>query len=262
MRDGLKEIVNHAGHIILKAGSDIIPKMKTNARDIMTQYDLMVEEYLKYSLHEILPEAGFVGEETHGDMSKEGYIWLVDPIDGTTNFSRNYLFSCTSVALFHNGKLIEGYVYNPYLNEFFWAVKGKGSFLNDRQISVSDRDFSSALVLFGTSPYLPEKFSETLHIAGKCLNECIDLRRSGSAVLDICYVAAGRGDVFYESVLSPWDYAAAAMILMEAGGEICDFDGKTLSFFERSSIIAGNAKTIKRMKQIVDESRREIISKK
>ena len=241
---------------------DIRPKIKTSARDLVTQYDVMVEEYLRGALHEVIPEAAFVGEETHGAMPKEGYFWLVDPIDGTTNFLRGFLTSCVSVALLKDSELIAGYVYNPYSDELFWAEKGEGAYVNGRQISVSDRDFSSALVVFGTSIYSPEKFGETMHIAEKCLNECVDLRRLGSAVLDICFVAAGRSDVFFECALSPWDYAAAAMILKEAGGEICDFYGKPLTFFERISVIAGNRKTVQRMREIIAESLEEISSKK
>ena len=143
---------------------------------------------------------------------------IVDPIDGTTNFIKDYHTSCISVGIINDGIKAAGVVYNPYLNEMYYAIKGEGAFLNDKRIHVSDEPLSNGIVLFGTSPYYEELNEKSFEMAFDYFKKALDIRRSGSAAIDLCSIAAGRAEVYFELRLSPWDYAAASLILTEAGG--------------------------------------------
>ena len=133
-----------------------------------------------------------------------------------------------------------GVVYNPYLNEVFYAIKDGGAYCNGKQIHVSDSDLSNALILFGTSPYDKNLSERTFQLAAQYLSQGLDLRRSGSAALDLCTVAAGRAELYFELQTSPWDFAAGKLIVEEAGGVVTTLDGEELSFYKKSSILAKN----------------------
>ena len=168
--------------------------------------------------------------------------WIIDPIDGTTNFMYGYNHSAISLAFCINSKLEYGFVYNPSSKEMFTAEEGKGAYLNGVIIKVSDnKTLDASLIGFGTSPYEKDKGLITLDIAKEVFIKCRDIRRSGSAALDICYTACGRTDGFFEMTLQPWDFSAASLILKEAGGKITDWKGNSVNILKKQSILASNS---------------------
>ena len=215
--------------------------IKSGVADLVTEYDKKIQGLLEIGLKKILPEAKFIGEEGSSDkLSDEGYAFIVDPIDGTTNFVKDYHISAISVALLKGREVVAGVVYNPYLDETFSAIKGQGAYLNGRKISVSSQPLDKALVLFGTAPYDKHLFKETLEILSDYFYKALDVRRCGSAALDLCSVACGRAELYFELVVSPWDFAAGKLLVEEAGGVVTTLDGKPLSFEGRTSILAKN----------------------
>jgi myo-inositol-1(or 4)-monophosphatase len=247
-------IVTSAGDIILEAQhiKDHV-ESKQGQANFVTKYDVEVQEFLYRELAAILPEASFMGEEDEvkNHQINKGYCFIIDPIDGTTNFIFDYKHSCISVALMLQGEIILGVVYNPYLKELFTAEKDKGAFLNGKQLFIKELALEDGMVSIGTAPYYREKADETFRIARLVYDKALDLRRSGSAALDICYVAAGRIVLYYELLLSPWDYAAGSLILTEAGGKIRTMDGKLLTFEHPISILAGNHTTVQQYFELI-----------
>ena len=214
---------------------------KAGHANFVTDCDRKVQERLRRGLREILPDAHFIGEEgTAQEFSPRGKFFIVDPIDGTTNFIKDFHASTISVALVVDGAAEFGAIYNPYLDEMFTAVRGQGAICNGRRIHVSSEPLENGLVLFGTSPYNEELSERSFKLAYAYFRKAIDVRRTGSAALDLCFVAAGRAELFFELSLSPWDYAAGALIVEEAGGIVTDIDGHALGFDRKSSVLARN----------------------
>ena len=211
--------VREAGAIVLQAtaeGKNV--REKTSRHDLVTAYDARVQRFLQERLLALLPEAGFLGEEDGGRLeAASAWRFIVDPIDGTMNFIRTLRRSCISVGLAQGERMEFGVVYDPYHDELFTAVRGAGAFLNGAPIHVSDCDMAHALVYIGS-----------------------DIRRSGSAALELCDVACGRVEAYFEYRLSPWDYAAGSLIVTEAGGSITDLDGGGLRFDQKCSVAAAN----------------------
>lgn len=235
-------VARECGEIILNADrSEIGIRDKEGKANFVTEYDCMVQRVAKEKLANILPEAEFLGEEEDSkvDETKE-YIFVVDPIDGTTNFIKDYHTSCISIGLIRNGKRYLGVVYNPYLDEMFYGLKGEGAYLNGKPIHVSDEDLSNGIVLFGTSPYNTELAKASFDLAYEYFSKALDIRRSGSAAIDLCSVAAGRAELYFEMILSPWDFAAGALILEEAGGIVTTLDGKEVPCLSKSPVLARN----------------------
>jgi len=234
-------IIRRAGDMIRGADRGrMVIEEKSSPGDMVTHYDIAVQDMLFQELRRLLPEAGFIGEENGlniGDNS--GYCFLVDPIDGTANFARDYHHSSVSVGLAYAGRMVIGLVLNPYLDELFYAQAGRGAFLNGRPIHASERGLPHSIVLFGTSPHDKSKVDETFALAKLLHLNSLDVRRSGSAALDLCYIAAGRCELFFEMRLEPWDYAAASLIVQEAGGVVTSLDGHPLAFDGPHSVLAG-----------------------
>lgn len=236
----IEQLMKACGEIIKNADRSAIGIVeKEGHANFVTKYDKLVQEKLKEGLAEIFPEAVFVGEESENTPNIEkGYAFIVDPIDGTTNFIKDFRNSCISVALVYDAKPIWGAVYNPYTDEFFRAKKGCGAYLNEKSIHVSDGRLEDALVLFGTAPYYDKLRDKSMQKAKEYLEKAADIRRSGSAALDLCAVAAGRAELFFEYLLQPWDYAAGMLIVAEAGGSVTDTEGNPLPVIEKSSVMA------------------------
>ncbi len=232
--------IRAAGDIILNADRTTeTVESKEGHANFVTSYDKAVQEMLKKRLLEILPGAVFVGEEedVHAQI-KDGYSFIVDPIDGTTNFIRDMHCSTTSIGLLFNGEPVYAAIYNPYLGELYTAKKGEGAFLNGQPIHVSDKPLSESIILFGTSPYYPDLAKKGFELLINLFSRALDVRRFGSAAYDLCMVAAGRAELFFEMQLSPWDYAAGSLIVSEAGGAVTQIDGTPLSFGHPCSVLA------------------------
>ncbi len=229
-----------AGKLIIESAErGFTEKGKGN---FVTKCDLAVQNFIMERLSALLPDAAFMGEENGYDSVTGGKLFIVDPIDGTTNFIHGCNHSCVSIAYAENGEPIIGVVYDPYRDEMFSAVRGSGAFLNGKKIQVTKSGLENSLVLFGSSPYYPELSQKTFDTLKAIFPFIADVRRTGSAALDICYIAAGRCDLFFEHILSPWDFAAGAVILTEAGGVIKAEKGRSISISHTSAIAAGNDK--------------------
>ncbi len=235
-------LVKECGKVILNADREKMAiDIKSGVADLVTEYDKKIQEQLALGLKKLLPDAKFIGEEGSSDkLTDEGYAFVVDPIDGTTNFIKDYHISAISVALLKGKEVIAGVVYNPYLDEVFHAIKGQGAFCNGKKISVSSQPLNKALVIFGSSPYDKHLFKETLEILTEYFYKALDIRRSGSAALDLCSVACGRAELYFELQTSPWDFAAGKLLVEEAGGVVTTLDGAPLSFEGKTSILAKN----------------------
>jgi len=250
--DVMMETARNAGRLMLEAGNEEIGvKTKSSFRDLVTKYDVMVQTLAVRQLSTAFPEARFISEEGEGlengeESSGQSIVFVIDPIDGTANFSHHYQHSCISIGCICGGEPAAGVVFDPFLNEMFSAIRGKGAFLNGRQLLIPRHSLSESLVLFGSSPYYMELADETFRNVREVFGRCQDIRRTGSAALDLCYIAAGRAGLFFECMLSIWDYAAGALIVKEAGGVCTSMKGAELIFHKpaKSSVIAGRAEII------------------
>ena len=249
LRQNIESAAREAGEIIIHA-SNILECVseKGSDKNLVTEYDKKVQTFLEKRLHEILPEAKFLGEENHEDAFHDeystGWLFVIDPIDGTSNFIFGYRPSVTSIALFKDGEPYAGIVYNPYSDEMFSAEKGHGAAKNGKPIHTSLLPLKKSLVSFGTSPYYTDQdIHRAFEAAYSYMPKCVDVRRSGAAAWDICQVACGVTGLFFEPVLQLWDYAAAGLILMEAGGRLTDFSGNPLSFRGASAVVAASEGT-------------------
>lgn len=219
---------------------------KSSRRDVVTDCDKQVQSLLAELLSETLPDAVFVQEESVEQPDACGeHVFIIDPIDGTMNFVHGYDHSAISVAYAHRGELLCGCVYNPYRDEMFSAIKNQGAFLNGKPIHVDNVPLGHSLFCLGTSPYYPELWDETFRLARLAFEQSLDLRRMGTASLDMCAVAAGRAGLFLELRLSLWDYAAGSLIVREAGGLACDIGGRPLGLeAEKSSVLAASPRAL------------------
>lgn len=236
----LEAAARSGGAIILSAEGIGAAEKGGDRRNLVTQYDVQVQELLRAHLLGAYPDAHFVGEE--GDAQREdvlhGLAFIVDPIDGTANFVRGYRASAVSIAAVQDGTVVCGVVYDPYTDTLFAAEQGRGAWENGRPIHVTENGLADSIVCFGTASYYPETFERTFRLARALFDAAIDVRRSGSAALDLCYVAAGRADLMFEARLCPWDHAAAGLIVTEAGGRISRISGAPVSLTDKCSILA------------------------
>ena len=241
MLDRLIAVVRRAGDMIRNAHDiEKDTREKNGAADLVTKYDVAVQAFLQRELLALVPEAGFLGEEGEHETLDKPWVFVVDPIDGTTNFVRHMHHSNIAVALVHEGCVAYGVVYNPFTEEMFAARRGGGAFLNGRPIHVSDRDMSHAITMCGSTIYDRRFTDRSFSLMRRLYDLGLDFRRFGSAELDVCYVACGRAEVFFECRLSPWDYAAGSLILTESGGKITRLDGSPIDPYRGGSVWATN----------------------
>lgn len=238
MREKLEKMVRNAGMKLLTGEGRQVTE-KEGIGNYVTELDTNLQERLRSELSALLPEAGFQGEEG-GASQTSGLRWIVDPIDGTTNFIRGLHYSCVSVALAEDDTALLGVVYNPYLDLCYSAEKGKGARCNGAALTVSDHGLDRSLVSVGFTAYEREQTDRMFRLFRGLFDHCEDIRSFGSAALDLCAVGAGSLDVFVELQLKPWDYAAAACIITEAGGIISDLAGNPLPFHTGSGVLAAN----------------------
>lgn len=210
--------------------------------DFVTQADLTVQRTLAQRLKELWPEIGFMGEEEGADrVCQDRPMWILDPIDGTNNLIHDYRESAVSLALWDGEQVVMGVVYNPFLHEVYSATLGRGARCNGRSIRCSVRpDLAHSLAIFGTCPYEKERADQVFDRAKALFLRSEDLRRSGSAALELCRVAAGRAELYFEYDLKPWDYAAGGLIVKEAGGRCTALDGSPLPLVRNGDVLASN----------------------
>ena len=252
MLDRIIDIVRKAGEIYKSAGKDLGIEDKGSSVNLVTKYDKIIQDFLFDELKKLVPDCKFLGEEGEGNKRlTDGYCFIIDPIDGTTNFIKGYQHSAISVGLAKDKEIIMGVVFDPDLNNMFYAEKGKGAFLNGNPIHVSDCSIDESLALFGTCPYEHELAHKTFELTEKIFYKAVEVRRGGSAALDICYVASGKADLYYEMILRPWDWAGASLILKEAGGEAYTFEKEPLNIDKITSFVCGNKNSLRDFYEIL-----------
>lgn len=235
----MENLYNHAYQIILEAGeklklaffSEKKISQKSNAYDLVTETDKAIEQYLIQEFTKLVPESRFLAEESDSAHKKAEYLWIIDPIDGTSNFVHRFPFVCISVAFLVNGIHEMAFIYNPILNEYYTAQKDQGAFLNGKQIQVSsENDFSRSLLGTGFSYNFMTAPVDNIKIYKELLGKVHGIRRPGSAALDMCHVAKGVYEGYWEWYLNPWDVSAGLLIIEEAGGIVSNLEGERWSF--------------------------------
>ncbi|MDL5034486.1 inositol monophosphatase family protein [Pelomonas sp. APW6] len=244
-----------AGSIINRASLDL-DILKINSKspnDFVTEVDQAAEQLIIETLLQAYPDHGILAEESgreHGNKTSE-FQWIIDPLDGTTNFIHGFPVYAVSIALAHRGVVQQAVVYDPTRNDLFYATKGRGAYLNDRRLRVSRRTrMSDALIGTGFPFRRGDNFKRYLKMFEAVMQECAGLRRPGAAALDLCYVAAGYYDAFFETGLHPWDVAAGSLIIAEAGGLVGNFTGEA-DFLHQREIVAGNPRIYGQLVQIL-----------
>ena len=241
----LLPLIREAGKIMTGARDieDAVSEKGGDSANMVTVYDVAVQNFLMSEITKLIPDAFFFAEEKENNAAdlQRDYCFVIDPIDGTSNFVHNYKHSCISVALFSRGEIKFAAIYDPYQDEMFSATKGEGAYLNGRPMKVSDRDMPHAIVAFGSTPYYKDTLGpKTFELAYELFRACSDVRRPGAAALDLAYLAAGRNDIFFELILSPWDIAAGDLLIKEAGGVITNEKGGDIDFSAPSCVLAAN----------------------
>lgn len=238
MLERIKALAKEAGALFLHAEAAQVTA-KEGVGNFVTDYDVRAQKLIYAGLKKIHPTASLMGEEdeTH-EACLEGDCFIVDPLDGTQNFINGYRHSAVSIGMTRNGVPVLGVIYNPYQDELFWAEQGKGAFCNGRPLHTSTAPLSESVLLFGCSSYNREQTDLTFRLLRNLFDRALDLRSSGSAALDLCYVAAGRVNLFFEYQLSPWDYCAGSLILTEAGGRVSQWSGSPLDLVNGGSVLA------------------------
>jgi myo-inositol-1(or 4)-monophosphatase len=242
MLDFLIDVSKQAGaYLLSQAGKELLVEHKGRI-DLVTHADKTSQEMIIKTIEKKFPNHAIIAEEGYDKRGKEGFAWYIDPIDGTTNFVHGVPMFCVSIALYKEAVPLIGVCYNPATQEIFHAEKGKGSFLNGKRIQVSATgNLIDALVATGF-PYKRENMKKIINCFFNVLSRVQGIRRFGSAALDLCCVACGRFDAFWEMELKPWDMAAGVLILEEAGGRITGMEGT--GFDLNSGNIAASNKII------------------
>jgi len=244
-----------AGAIINRAALDleVLKVGSKGPNDFVSEVDQAAEQAIIKILLEAYPGHGILAEESgreHGAQHSE-FVWIIDPLDGTTNFLHGFPVYAVSIALAHRGVVQQAVVYDPTRNDLFFSSRGRGAFLNDRRLRVSKRTrISDSLIGTGFPFRKGDNFKRYVKMFEEVMQSCAGLRRPGAAALDLCYVAAGYYDGFFETGLSPWDVAAGSLIITEAGGLIGNFTGESDFLYQRE-VVAGNPKIYGQLVQIL-----------
>ena len=245
-----------AGGIINRAtrNLDIVSVQEKAANDFVSQVDREAEQAIIRTLHESYPDHAILAEES-GAAGKSEYQWIIDPLDGTTNFLHGFPQYCVSIALAHRGVVTQGVILDPVRNDLFTATRGRGAFLNDRRIRVSRRQHMRDCLIGTGFPFRDGSFLDTyLQMMKTMITHTAGLRRPGAAALDLAYVAAGSYDGFFEVGLNPWDVAAGSLLVLEAGGLIGDLAGEG-DYLHGGQVIAANPKIFSQMVQALSPFR-------
>jgi myo-inositol-1(or 4)-monophosphatase len=247
-----------AGSIINRAalGGEGLKVQAKQANDFVTQVDQAAEEAIIGIVRHAYPDHGFHAEESGRTEGEAEYVWIIDPLDGTTNFIHGFPQYAVSIGLRHRAQLTQAVVYDPTRNELFTASRGRGAFLNDRRIRVSRRTHLRESLIGTGFPFRQlEHLDEYVRMFKRITEETAGVRRPGAAALDLAYVAAGRLDGFWEFGLSPWDMAAGTLLILEAGGMVSDFDGEENYLFT-GNVVCGAPKIHEQLLALVQDVHR------
>lgn len=233
---------------------DRVKVSEKSSNDFVSNVDVKAEQVIIDTIRKVYPDHGIIAEESGISQSNnDEYTWIIDPLDGTTNFIHGFPFYGVSIAVKHKNKIEHGVVYDPIRQELFSASRGQGAMLNNKRIrvnSAAQQPFSKTLIGTGfpfRNAEIAQQYFETF---SAIFNQCAGVRRAGAAALDLAYVAAGRLDGFWEFGLKPWDLAAGVLLIKEAGGLVCDSHGME-SYLQSGNIVAGTPKTVKSLLQLI-----------
>lgn len=244
-----------AGRLLLDLSGSRLKVEKKGKVDLVTDADRRSEELVRNIIREKFPEHEFIAEEGTRSKSDSRYRWLVDPLDGTTNYAHGFPVWCVSIALLRGDDIITGCVYNPNLDECFTAEAGTGAYLNGEKISVSDTEKLDDSLLATGFPYdIRETDDDNLREFTAFYKRAQAVRRAGAAALDLAYVACGRFDGFWEFKLAPWDIAAGILMITEAGGRATSYSGNNYDIY-KGELLASNGLIHERMREILGEVR-------
>jgi len=252
MGDVMIAAAQAGGEVILRAHKKRKPgtvaaSTAKGANDFVTEADREAESRIISVIKEVYPEHDIQAEESAPQPFRSDYRWIIDPLDGTTNFIHGYPMFAVSIGLSYKGVMRMGVVFDPLRSELFRAESGRGAFLNDKPIHLSEvRQLTDALLLTGFPFKAQQHLHKYLGIFEELFKASSGIRRAGSAALDMAYVACGRADGFFEMVLSPWDMAAGAVLIVEAGGAVTDFTGAP-DFMDSGHVVAGHPTVLEQM---------------
>ncbi len=245
--------VRNASRIILHS-MDNMDKVKTSSKghnDFVTSVDKKAEQVIIDTIHAAYPEHRIFAEESGEQSGKDDITWIIDPLDGTTNFLYEFPHFAISIAVADKGRIQHGVIYDPVRDELFTASRGRGAVLNDKRLRVIDRKLLENCLLGTGFPFRsPELLDSYMGTFKDFMSQCRDIRRTGSAALDLAYLAAGRIDGFWEFGLSKWNIAAGSLLIQEAGGIIDDMSGRQ-QFLKNGNVIAAPPKIFKAMAQTI-----------
>lgn len=252
----IEAVVRKAGEKLrnAKLSKETIHK-KEGLANFCTDFDTEIQRFLIRELSAILPGAVFFGEEdTEGNQGAGAsgeYTFYIDPIDGTTNFMFDYHFSCISVGLAHHGKMEAGCVYDPYMDEMYMGIRGKGSTLNGQRLQMENISVTEGIATFGCARYNEDKIDILFQTVQELYMRSLCIRSGGSAALDLCRIASGRNAVYLEMKLNPYDFAAASLIIEEAGGMVGQIDGTSITLDQPCSMLAGTKKAVEETRELL-----------
>lgn len=232
------DVVREAAGLMVPAGFDI--EQKAGLANIVTSSDLAVQNFLVERLSALIPGSGFICEEEGLQQYDREFTWVIDPIDGTANYARGIDSCCISVALKQGDDVVMGVVYSPWRDEMYSAEKGCGAFLNGDPIHVSDRSMENSVMCCALSVYTKQFSQVCSDIVLELYPQINDVRRFGSAAMELCYTAAGKCELYFEIRLQPWDVSAGILILEEAGGKASNLDGVHPRFTGPDLVCAAN----------------------
>lgn len=252
----IEDMVRSAGKMMLRArlaGSSV--HQKQGFANFYTDYDVAIQQFLIDGFRGILHDAAFYGEEdTEGNQGASAhgkYTFYIDPIDGTTNFMFGYHHSCVSVGLACENQIVAGFVYNPYVEEMYTGIRGQGSCLNGRKLQMVNNALKQGIVAFGCARYNESDTDIVFDVAKRLYLNSLSIRNGGSAALDLCRIASGNNVAYVELKLQPYDYAAASVIVEEAGGRISKADGSAITLQSPCSIVCGTNTAWEETRRIV-----------
>ena len=247
--------LKESGKIIRSGFGTSFKIRKKGPINLVTEIDMRAENKIVTMIKRNFPSHRILTEESKPYGGDSPFRWIVDPLDGTTNFAHGIPLCCVSIGLEYEGEIILGGVYNSLLGELFFAEKGKGSFLNGKRIQVSvTKKLNDSLIVTGFPYDRQEKAEYYLKYFKKALEHTQGIRRLGAAALDLAYVACGRFDAFWEFSLKPWDIAAGALIVREAGGTVSDFKGNPLKIDQPFELLASNKIIHPKLREIMREA--------
>ena len=252
--ESVKHLAAKAADFICDHQGKVLPDEvhAKSLNSLVSFVDTGSEKILVEGLSKLLPGSGFITEESTTQQGQQEYTWIIDPLDGTTNFLYDIPSFAVSIALMHQRQIVFGLVYEVNRRECFTAQKGKGAFLNGTKIQVSTRGVTDSLIATGFPYYDFSKTEKYMEVLKELMQHTTGIRRLGAAAVDLAYVACGRFDAFYEYSLYPWDVAAGALLVSEAGGSVSDFWGKEDWLFGKT-IIAGNSQTHPYLRTLLSE---------